>query len=385
VAHLDLSRTRGGKWFQGEFILGAARTIYLWGALLAFVGLLGALLVAVILQLVIWSPVSQVAVPPEPNAQIQPIDVGIVQASLSPPSNIHFVTTLDPVTEPVTADSIVGYFDASTPNGLAPFPNDFDILGGRDAEMFDRVEIQIPNNGNSRAGLRPTEALVDQIRNILSQIRTTKTETYRLSVVARDRFGLRSTPTDVVVNLTFAPPAAPTAPSPENQQGMTALQQLARDIARRLDPNETPAYFDAYNRALKEPSTCGTDDQDSNFVTNYREAFDQVRNRLSPSNIDAFYAGVCAAWHLAVQQAQNAQAAQNAARNEAIAKNIELREEASIKDFAAQAGKWTALSFAGLALGAFLTISLSLAFLTIENHSRALREAVQKLAQRSEP
>jgi hypothetical protein len=227
----------------------------------------------------------------------------------------------------------------------------------------------------TRAGLVATQQLADLINGGVGQTRSQQ-RSFSVTVVARDRFGNTSRPTNVQVSILFGPPAA--TPEPE----LTPLQALARDIATRLDPQHTTAYFDGYERALRVPSDCGTTAEDANFVANYRQAFETVKARLTASNIDAFYAGVCSAWSSAVADENSKRAAAQAAREAALARNAEAQAIHALGLFGGTIGQGVMLWIVKGAITTFLLASLSLAFLAIESHSRALRAAVQLISER---
>ena len=141
---------------------------------------------------------------------------------------------------------------------------------------------------------------------------------------------------------------------------------------------------------LEIPKQCEASDQNQVFVANYRQAFEQVRTRLKANNIEAFYAGLCEAWQDVVareaaarRQVEEAQAAARRQVEEARAQALEFNNEARAKHqleaSAAQATTYVAMSIVGGALATFLSISLIVAFLAIEGHSRAIREAVKAM------
>lgn len=342
--------------------------MYLIVAAVCFLLALGALAVAAFFQLGVWTPAPQKSLPSEYAATSDSLDLSIVDAHFAKPYSVRFVVTIGTITQPLTGQEILGYFDATTANGLADYPDDFDIIGGKNADLFNRVSA---SNAVRRAGLQPAAALVSQVNQTLSGLKTTKQRSFQIQVIARDSFGNLSEPTLVTVGLWLAP-ANVQAPSSD----VSPMQQLARDIALIVDPVRTPAYFDAYNRALRVPSQCRADSDDVIFVANFRRAFEHVRSRLKSGNIEELYRGVCDGWSRILDQVA---AAQTARQSVAI-------ENASLK-FASQLAKETAviarnstLLFAGGAFVFFMWISLSLAFLSIENHTRAMREAMESAA-----
>ena len=353
--------------------------MWLAAAGLCFAVAIIALVIAVFFQFGTWIPTPQSRVPAPYEAQPGAIDFNAIEARLRPPTNIHVVILSDIITKPLTGQEVLGYFDASTANGLARYPDDFDILGGKDVDLFDRTTYY---GSAPRAALRATGALIDQINTALPALRTAQQKTFILKVVARDSLGNRSAPVNVSFSLTYGPPGATAAARPATQaQQMSDLQILARDIAQTLDPEKSEAYFYNYDRALKVPARCGVSENNGVFISDYRSAFEHVRKQLTLSNIEAFYAGVCDAWGQVLRDA----AAADAERNDVIAKNGIAEMAAETAKFAARAARDTALVVVGGAFVLFMWIALFLAFLAMETHSKALREAVETLAKSQQP
>jgi hypothetical protein len=366
------------RYVQGEIVLPTARTIYLAIACISLLACVIALLVALVFQMQSGRSASQVSVPGPYVAQVKPIDLGTVRARMSPPTGVRFVATQGIISSPIGDDTILGYFTAETPNGLASFPNDISILGGPDAPLFEPVGSSYPGPGTHTA-LRPGPQLIAEIDAELSALTAPKARRFSLIAIARDAFGNASSPVTITFSIVYGPSTAAAGAPAEH---LTELQRLARDIALMLDPTRIPPnyYMDLYQHALREPERCSVDATNYTFVAQYRQAFEQLRTALAPQNIDAFYEGVCDAWRQSVSNAQAAEQNANAARASAIARNMALEAEAAIGNSAAKALRDIALGVAGSALIAFITISLFLAFLAMENHSKAMREAVEILA-----
>jgi len=353
------------RWLRSDFMLSAAQNLYLVIAALTMVAALIGLIVAIGFEIAAIAPPPHKALPASYQAGPDSLKLSTVDAHLTPPEGLRFVVTIGSISKPLTEPKDLGYFDANAANGLAAYPDDFDVVGGKDADLFDRVNL------GARAGLRPTPALITQINHSLLNLRSPATQSYRITVVARDTFGFRSAPTEVKVDLQLAT-AAPT--SEANATPPTSdLELLARDIAQVLDPTHTPAYFDAYKRALSTPKQCGAEQSDAIFVANYRHSFDHVRTRLNASNIDAFYAGVCDGW----REVQGNVAASEASRGAVMAENVGLSMVAKMAKSAAAIARNSALLFVGGALMLFMWISLFLAFLAIEGHTRVMRQAIE--------
>ncbi len=368
-----------GRWLQSRFILGTARKIYLVIASLSLLAAILAVAAVVVFQLWALKPASQVPVPEARAPQPVAMDVSTVSRSLLPPKNTRFVPA--PITGPLDQNNVVGYFEADTPNGLAAFPNDFDIFGGPDASQFERVPVTVryPTRSVVRAGLKPSAALLATINAAVSGSAQVQ-RSFTLNVVARDRFGNTTQPTAVTFSLLFG--AAPLSTRGQGTVQMSGLEILARAIALHLDPAKTPTYFDQYRRALSVPGQCGVSGDNADFLRGFGSAFNNLKSQLTVSNIEPFYTGVCAAWEEGVSKESSAQQAADAVRNEAISKNMAARAAHAIEEMGLSVSKHIALYIVASAIMAFLFISLFLAFLAIENHSDALRRAVEAIADR---
>lgn len=250
-----------------------ARGVYLLVAIGCMAAVAGGLLWVLLLQASTTGKPAQVAVPPPwqdttPPPQLPPreLDLGMVGARLSPPAGIRFEVSVGPLSAPPRAGMTLGQFRADSPNRLAGWPDGVSISGGPDAELFDRVRVA---NG-AGVGLAARPALVEQLGTALSQ-GVAGSRDFTIRVVVRDRFGQRSAPADVTFNLRYGPaPSVAAAPTPVP----TRLEQLARAIARHLEPEVNPAHFKAYERALATPDRCGAGRDDPVFLDNYRRAYD---------------------------------------------------------------------------------------------------------------
>jgi hypothetical protein len=395
--------TRPGSWIAS--ILRIARTVYALAALGCIITAgLGICAVLYFEILVVGGP-THVTVPPPYVASAPVIDLHTVESRLQVPTNVRFVVTRPFIDKPIQDEDVLGYFAANTANRLADFPDDFEILGGKDAGLFDRrgnvlsqtgggtAEVELlrrniaveASRGGQRAVLVSTPELRQQIDKLLPTLKAQERRTYTLQVAARDAYGIYSAPTDVSVVLTFSPAAAvpiaapipQAAPSPQ----MSDLQRLAHEIALVVDKEGMPANRQAYDVAMREPEDCGTSQADLAFVGNYRRAFDSARPKLLAANLPAFYDGVCNAWRRALSEQGRARAEVEAARNAAMSRNQAAQIQNQIDSVSAQAGRSITLIVVGSAIAAFLTVSLVLAFLAIENHSRATREAISRLTE----
>jgi len=315
------------------------------------------------------------------------IDLAVVQSRLEPPTNIRFVATIGAITEPPRAGQVLGHFVADTRNGLAPYPDGVSLLGGPDAELFERVR----EGSKQGIGLAAKTALVAELTETLRGIQATTSRTFTIRVVARDPYGVVSAPTDLSFTLTLgAKSAASAEPPPALPSVPTELQAIAGEIARIVEPEVNPAHFAAYRTALKAPARCGTHDNDWAFLANYRQALEAVRPRLTAANVEAVYLGLCDAWKGVLQReaAERVQAEQrrwaarraaDEARSRALAHNSERLRQHESRVSRAKVQTAVTLSAVGGALTLFLSVALVLAFLAIESHSRAIRTAMEAM------
>ena len=394
---------QGRRWLlrlQSALVLPIARGVYLLIAMTCLVVVIGGILYVVFLQVSTVGQPALVAVPPadqagEPllDASDRAVDLALVQARLEPPSAVRFNVTAGTLSAPPSESQVLGHFVAETPNGLAPFPEGVSLIGGPDAELFERVR----DGAGKRVGLAARAALVTELRDTLRDITEPTSRSFTVRVVARDTYGLPSAPAELsfALRLAPAPPAAPATSAPTVEPEPTPLQAIARDIARTVEPEVNPAHFAAYKVAEQVPGRCGTKASDQRFLTNYRRAFDEVRPRLTASNVDAFYLGLCEAWQsVLAQEAAEAEqlqeeywAARQAAeyaREQALARNRDLMNQHERRVLEAQAQSWVTLSVIGGALGIFLSVALVLAFLALEGHSRAVRAAMEAMVKLTE-
>lgn len=368
-----------GRRLQSDLVLRTARGFYLVGACISLIAIIIAIFVAVVaqgstLRFAIDRPVPEVSPP-----QAEAIAVEEVAARLAPPTGLRFVQDPGLINFQVSEGQALGYFEAQTPNQLAPYPDDFDVVGGEHASLFQLSR----HPGSGRAGLRASAGLAQALNDAQNGLTTTLQQQFNVRVIARDQAGQRSQPTDLVITLLLGPPGvAPPAPAAvEQQQPLTALQSLAREIALVVDPAQTDIYFDTVRSALRTPRLCGANESPE-FVEQYRRGFEGVRTQLNRDNVSLFYRGVCDAWQNALARGEARYAQERAAADEVIARNAEARMALDGQKVMARMVRNIAIGIAGTALAAFLTIALFLAFLAMEGHSKALREAVDILARR---
>jgi hypothetical protein len=379
---------------QSTYVLPLARGIYLVIALLALVTMIGGGAYVLFLQASVGAEPGSLPLPPpyqgaDPVAtpSERSVDLALVQSRLEPPTKIQFVVTPGVITKPLSEGQVLGRFLAETPNKLAPFPDGVSLLGGRDAERFERVA----DSSSQAIALAARPALADEIKAALVDIQQETTRTFEIRVVARDRYGITSAPADLSFALKLAPaPAVIAVPAPESQAEPTPLQAIARDIARTVQPEVNPEHFAVYHKAIEVPGRCGASAEDGSFVSNYRRAFEEVRARLTTANVDAFYAGLCDAWKavLGREEAKREQVlegqraareAADAARAKVQGENQRRLQEHGARAMEAKVKTALILPVLGGALVTFLAIALVLAFLAIEGHSRAVRAAMEAM------
>ena len=91
--------------------------------------------------------------------------MGCVKRHLNPPKNIRLVVTTDIITSPIMTGDVIGYFEADTPNKLG-YPEGISILGGKDADFFERVYN--PNHKVIGLGAREllSAEIIEQLRDL---------------------------------------------------------------------------------------------------------------------------------------------------------------------------------------------------------------------------
>lgn len=374
---------------QSFYVLPLARGIYLLIALLSLLSIIVGVVYLIFLQASLSVKPDTVAVPPPYQdvglTQNATIDLSIVDKHLAPPQNIRFIVTLEAVSAPIDPGDFIGYFEADTPNGLADFPNGISIIGGRDADFFERAY----DPRNERIGMQARSALSLEVAEELRGINAVKQRTFEVKVMARDPYGIASPPTDIAFTLVFKPESTEfTATPQEAQEEQTELQQLARKIAYTVEPIVNSAHFAAYNKAFNVPVYCGAGIDNDVFVSNYSQAFEREKSRLSASNVEAFYIGVCNAWMNAVaretQRIKREMDAREQARQEALAYNASVEQQYAQKVISSKLKMSMTAIVIGSALVAFLFVSIILAFMAMEGHSRAIRAAIDFMANGSQ-
>ncbi|MDR3528299.1 MAG: hypothetical protein P4L57_13575 [Rhizomicrobium sp.] len=352
---------------RGDLVLSAARILYLVVAALSLLAVVIALGGAAFFQFGTLIPPKQVAVPAGYAANESSVDLALVDAHLAPPHNIRFFNIDRTISSPLSGNEILGAFDADSANALGRYPDDFDIVGGPDAALFDKT---LADSVKGRSGLRPSPLLVAQINHALETLKNADVHSYAVSVVARDAYRNISPPATIKVVVFVAPPGT-VVERPDH--AVSPLESLAVDIATVIDPSHSPRFFDVHNRALRVPRQCGADASNLIFVANFRRAFEHARSRLTLETLPPFYDGVCDGWASEVRKEAAAQNAQLAARLE----NARLAGNADIAHFLAKASRNGSLWVAGGAFVFFMFISLLLAFLAIESHARAMRDTLE--------
>ena len=125
------------KRLQGEYVLPTARVLYLAIAGLSLLAAVLGILAVIALE---FSAHQSAALKPVPDVSAPAsvsLDLDAISNGFLPPSNVHAVPLA--FTRPISTDTVLLYFDASSARGLAQYPDDFLILGGPDAGLFERV------------------------------------------------------------------------------------------------------------------------------------------------------------------------------------------------------------------------------------------------------
>jgi hypothetical protein len=195
---------------SGFFLIPIAKIIYAVIAIVCLLAIVGGLIFIIYLQASTAMRPETVPVPPpyhepNPNASLpsnQKMDINIVKNKISPPSKIKFINTIGLINAQLRPNIIIGYFVAETANEIAPYPDGLSIIGGHDAEKFERAFDQ----RSQKAGLAPTVALLNELNNSINSIKQEQTKKFSIRVVMRDRFGMVSVPEDVTVEIKVAPP-----------------------------------------------------------------------------------------------------------------------------------------------------------------------------------
>ena len=365
---------------QARVIMPTARTLYLvvaCGALATIVVALVALAIfqAGTMQSARLEPIPTVVQGPAPD-----IPMNVVDAHLQPPINIKLVVNLPYISHPLKGDELVGGFTAYSRNGLAEAPDDFIVIGGKDADLFERTTFT--DGASQRTGLRAKPTLVESINKVLPSLTGAQTQTFQVEVLAYDRYHVRSAPTTVSFDLTYGPAAASKqalASTASGSKPETDLERLADEISLVVDPEGTSKRFDARARALEIPKQCGATNV-AEFLADYRKSFEHAKASLSGENIEAFYAGVCDAWSRVVSAEAVAREKAESARTAAIARNSAAQASAAAKRLASVGLRSISLTVVAGALGLFMIVTLLLAFFAIENHTKAVRLAVEAIA-----
>jgi hypothetical protein len=363
---------------QSGIVLPTARTLYLVAAVFCVAAIVLALVVAFFFQLATWQgagerPVPEVAAP----TQVAPT-LDRVEQRLSGPSAVRFVVDRAGGEGPLAAGDMIGHFEADSANGLANHPDDFQLVGGRDSELFEPVY----NGRSGHTGLAATKPLADAV----AAPNASADRSYSVRVVARDASGNRSDPVDIGFSFEGpsrpVPAAAGEAPVTE-LGGSGSLPKIARAVALRVAAPGTPEFFDAYKFALAEPSRCDAPPEGA-FIDLYRASFIRFRNRVNKDTLASFSTGVCEAWADSVGQTRRAATEAESRRMAVVAANAEARMQAQVRAAGARLVRNAALAFAFSALLAFMMIALFLAFMAIEGHSAAVRQAIELLATQKE-
>lgn len=363
-----------------DFLLATARGVQFTIAAITLVVAIIGLLIATFFHVQSMSNSYEAQeLPPKYIGSGKSVNIDIVSKRLSPPVNVRLVIENNIFTGKLRAGSVVGFFEADTPNKMGIFPNDLSIIGGVDGEMFDRVS----HPRNRKSAITITGSLAEEINQALKNSPDGIYRTFELKVIVYDEYKNRSAPTSVKFKLFFSMEK----PNKEtgNPQAIVdssvskELKELAFEISTLVAPAGTPARFKAYNLALTVPADCAAADTPE-FIRNYRNAFEQLKENLNKGNIEAFYKGVCDAWQAAVREDNEKIILAENARSKVDAQNEANRRAMLAETEVAISARNKTLFMVGSALGTFVLVVLVLAFLVMESHSKAIRLAVEELS-----
>lgn len=369
---------------QSRWVLPAARRLYLIGALLALlVGAL-ALVVALVFQLGTVGGASQEDVPARTAAVPRDIAVADLDSLFAGPQALR--AEARPVDLPIAVGTTIATLDADSVYGIASY----EMIGGPSADFVEQGMAGV-DGGRLVDGmlLTATQALVARLEARASAGDAPGAlPLLTVRIVAKDLNGNRSAPANVSFRVTEAQavpdqPVATTGDVREDIGGPEALQATARALASIAAPKDTPEWFDAYKRAIRQPQQCGAAGDDT-FSRQYEAAFKRVRSKLTASNLDTFYRGLCQAWDTAAAAAQAEARAANQRRDEVIARNAAAQATAAMRKVGARVARDAALGVALSAVFFFMIVALFLAFMAIEGHSHAIRQALQSIARREQ-
>jgi len=258
--------------------------------------------------------------------------------------------------------------------GLANFPTGFQIIGGRNAEL-----LREEREGYGAGTILVTTERYAEILNALPSGQATLPE-LQVRVLATDRNGSASQPTTLSITPSFSAPAPVEEAQVEDIGGPAALRRIATILAGIAAPKGTPEWFDAFEFAMNQPRRCGTNADNDDFIREYDRSVRHIQAKLNQTRLPTFYRGMCDAWTEQIAAADRARLEAEAERARVIAENLQAEALAAIEQAAKRSARNAAVIFAAAAIGFFMTVALFLAFLAIEGHSNAVREAVQMLA-----
>lgn len=378
-----MAENANGGANTGGFVLRAARSFYYFAACLALLVVAAAIVYAIYLEAVVQVPVHQKPMPKEVPAAAAHVNADLIDGFMSPPQNVQYIPMTNEISTSMSGKEILGYFNATTPVGLARYPDDIEIVGGVDAHYFRKANGGIRgSDGTLHSAVIPTRDLVRDINQMLEAASGEETHLFSLDVIARDARYRVSERTSITISLKLIPQGAlPPVPTTLETSGtISDLQRLAIEIATEVDPNKTPVYFDAYSQAVNLPSTCQTQNRNDDFTPIYRDAYQRVKGELSKDNIDLFFLGVCQVWRDYVKQENENQRTAYAKRQSEIEKIQRENNRAESAKYAAMMKRPIVWAVIGGAVMIFMLISLFLAFMAMENHQRSIRKAVDKIS-----
>lgn len=369
---LPMVKHRDWDGVQSLWVLPAARRLYLVGAIIAVGATLLGVVIALAFQLLSLKGADTEAVPEATAVAPSPIDLAALDKLFQGPTDISTATFQ--LIRPVQAGAPVARLSAQSRAGVASFPEGYQLIGGRDAELVLDARDPYESGGTILVATERYAAMLNAVPE-----GTTTTRTLQIRVVATDRNGSVSRPATLEFAPSFDPPKPAAQTQVEEIGGPESLRAIATILASIAAQRGTPEWFDAFDYAMKQPDRCGAVNNEA-FIKEYDRSLRHLKPKLTATNLRTFYSGVCNAWQEQINAARLAGAEAERARMEVIARNMAAETTAAVAQSASRGVRNTALAFAAAAVSFFMTVALFLAFLAIEGHSNAVREAVQIMA-----
>lgn len=345
---------------QSHLLLPAARIVMLWVAAAAFLVTIVALAVGAFYY------AQSTYVPKIPSPPPVELDTGDTWDPSEFPPDVVFQTVNVDRNRLRAGDVVAVIFSAHDLDSVARVT----ISPGPSADFF---AVQPPPPRRQNEALRISRPILRQFKLLATPALiadladSSDGKTYRLNFKLEFEEN-RDTPVGGY-NFSIAFPGQST--ELRGPEGPAAVRDLpapaskaaaaAQALALIIDPQRTPAYFAAYERALKEIQSCGSDHEA--YADALLKQVNAHREKLKRYNVLRFNSRVCDLWRAAV--AKHAQQESERAAELALA---------AAEALAKRGLSMIAMYVAGSALATFLMLALALALFAIENHVRAIRE-----------